>query len=631
MISLPNKLYGNLGLIILSALLFAAMFPNPLVARGVPFLAWIAYIPVFFLLTRVSLGAAPVWGALYGCASYGLFNYWLTSFHPLAGVLVYSIYMIFMAALFFALKLAIIVFPRRGYLVQWLVWLAYEYLRTLGFLGYPYGITGYSQWQNIPLIQIADIFGVWGISALVVFPSVWLGAALAHSSRKDAGVYRKISRTNPAQKAFVLEKAQRHKGHREEERGKIRGQGSGNREQGTGGRGTGDRREKAKQLLDKGSRSPIPLRASVRNNFEKVFLQTLVCEILAKISSFFRKEKLSAIVWGGCLVGALVYGFSSPLDFSSLPHANIALIQHNNDPWIGGLAQYRENFNTLRRLSDEALAADPGPDLVVWSETAFVPRIYWHQTYRDDQDSWLLVRELLDYLALQDVPFVIGNDDARMDPAINPNAQERFRVDYNAAMLFENGVNTAFYRKIHLVPFTEHFPYARQFPRINRALLNANTHFWEKGREAVVFSGPGFTFSTPICFEDSFGYLSRMFVRNGAEIIVNLSNDAWSDSLSAQYQHLSMAVFRAVENRRSMVRSTSTGQTCGIAPNGRIIAMAEPFTETWLTVAVPVVTGYHTTYTRRGDFLAAGFTIVAFILLILGCILCIMAKTVRRR
>jgi apolipoprotein N-acyltransferase len=99
-------------------------------------------------------------------------------FHPLAGLLVYSLYLVYMAILFPLLKLALVFFPRRGYLVQWLLWLAYEYLRTLGFLGYSYGITGYSQWQILPLIQIAALFGVWGVSALVVFPSAYLAGAL---------------------------------------------------------------------------------------------------------------------------------------------------------------------------------------------------------------------------------------------------------------------------------------------------------------------------------------------------------------------------------------------------------------------------------------------------------------------
>jgi apolipoprotein N-acyltransferase len=348
------------------------------------------------------------------------------------------------------------------------------------------------------------------------------------------------------------------------------------------------------------------------------------------IEQFFNKEKVSAIVWAAALVAALGYGFAAPGDFSAAPKVNIALVQHNTDPWRGGIEEYRNNFVVLKRLSDEALAAEPKPDMVVWSETAFVPRIYWHETYRDDPASWQLVKELLGYLAAQDVPFVIGNDDARKDPAKNPNVADGYRIDYNAVMLYEKGENTGIYRKLHLVPFTEHFPYEKQLPLIYRALVNADTHFWEKGTEATVFSGPGFSFSTPICFEDTFSYLSRKFVQNGAELIVNLSNDAWSASLPAQNQHLSMAVFRAVENRRSMVRATASGQTCGVGPNGRVIAMAPPFTEAWLTVAIPVVKG-DTVYTRHGDFLAAVFSIAAIILLILGGGACIMGKTTKGR
>jgi apolipoprotein N-acyltransferase len=229
----------------------------------------------------------------------------------------------------------------------------------------------------------------------------------------------------------------------------------------------------------------------------------------------------------------------------------------------------------------------------------------------------------MEYLGKQKVPFVIGNDDARKDPGLNPNPLESHRVDYNAVMLFESGNMKQLYRKLHLVPFTEHFPYEKQLPMIYRALKNADTHFWETGKEATVFISDSVKFSTPVCFEDTFGYLSRDFVRNGAELIVNLSNDAWSGSLPAQAQHLSMAVFRAVENRRSMVRSTASGQTCAIDPNGRILAMAEPFTEAWLYAEVPLVTP-KTIYTEFGDYAGVFFVWAAVLLLISGTILYII-------
>jgi apolipoprotein N-acyltransferase len=520
----------NLGLVLAGALLFAGAFPNLLIEKGFPLFAWFAYIPVFMLVRRVSLGASVFWGGLYGYTAYGIFNYWLSVFHPLAGLIVGLIYLVYLALLFFLLKLADLIFSRRAYIVQWILWIAYEYLRTKGFLGYPYGITGYSQWTLIPLIQIAGIFGVWGVSALVVFPSAWFAQAFRAVRGLPAGF--------PAYAGAVRD--------------------------------------------------------------------------------FFLRDRLPPLLWAAALGAALVYGFFSPLDYSGAPAARIVLVQHNTDPWRGGIREYRSNYETLRRLSDEALREGPEPDLVVWSETAFVPRIYWHATYRDDPPSWNLVKELLDYLRRQNVPFLIGNDDARKEPPKNPG--DDFRVDYNAALLFEKGNLTKLYRKLHLVPFTEYFPYEKQFPWIYRALKNADTHFWEKGGEAAVFSLPGFSFSTPICFEDTFGYLSRQFVRQGAEIIVNLSNDAWSKSLPAQNQHLAMAVFRTVENRRAMARSTASGQTCAIDPNGRITAMAPPFTESWIRVELPVLT-LTTVYTRYGDYLPWFFISAACALLIGGFII----------
>jgi apolipoprotein N-acyltransferase len=76
-----------------------------------------------------------------------------------------------------------------------------------------------------------------------------------------------------------------------------------------------------------------------------------------------------------------------------------------------------------------------------------------------------------------------------------------------------------------------------------------------------------------------------------------------------------MAVFRAVENHRSMVRSTVSGQTCAIDPAGRVTAEAQAFKETWLAVSVPLVKK-NTIYTKYGDFLAIFFLYAAVILLL---------------
>jgi apolipoprotein N-acyltransferase len=500
---------ANLAAVIIASVLFAASFPNLLVRDGLPVLAWVAFVPVFWLTRRVRIGPAILWGALYGYIAYGLFNYWLGNFHPLAGMIVGIIYSVYLAALFPLMTLSSRLFKRRGYIVQFLLWMGYEYLRTKGFLGYAYGISGYTQWNQVPLIQIADIFGVWGVSALVVFPSAWLAAALHH--------------------------------------GKM------------------------------------------------------------GIKAFARAERLPAFIWVAAMAATLAYGQLARIDYTEAPLKRIALIQHNTDPWKGELQAYARNLRILRGLSLEALALEPKPDLVVWSETAFVPRIHWHSTYRENHDYYQLVKELLDFMAVQDVPFVVGNDDARKEANA---AGELERVDYNAAILFDGGSEAGIYRKIHLVPFTEHFPYQKWLPGVYKLLSEADTHFWKKGTEATVFEAAGFRFSTPICFEDTFGYLSRRFVNAGADVIVNMTNDAWAHSLPSQMQHMSIAVFRAVENRRALVRATASGQTCAVDPNGRIIAMAEPFVETQLTVDVPIMKG-KTFYTRFGDWLGVIFTAAA--------------------
>jgi apolipoprotein N-acyltransferase len=574
----------NAGAVVCAVLLFAASFPNPLVSGGIPWCAWVAFVPVFWLVGRVSPGAAAVWGALYGYAAYTVFNFWLSAFHPLAGVAAGVVFLIFFALLFVLFKLAVILFPRRGYIVQWLIWIGWEYLRTLGFTGYAYGIAGYSQWQVLPVIQIAALFGVWGVSALVVFPSAYLAAALRGWNPR---VVAPPGGGEPPVSG-VAENRARLAGLR------------------FGAQGV---RRPAPRLRGEDARPPL--------------------------KNFFRREWLPGALWLLALALTLAYGFLAPRDYSGAPTVRTALIQHNTDPWKGGIAQYRGNFQTLKRLSREALAAGPRPDMVVWSETAFIPRIYWYTQYRDDPSFWALVQELLVFLREQDVPFVIGNDDARKEPPKNPG--EHYRVDYNAVLLFREGVLVDQYRKLHLVPFTEYFPYQKRFPWIYEALIKADTHLWERGDRLTVFEiprapvgaddadaeddagTPVVKFSTPICFEDTFGYLSRDFVRLGAELIVNVTNDAWSGSRSAQMQHLAMAVFRAVENRRSLVRAAASGQTCGIDPEGRIIAMAPAFEEAWLTVDVPLLREL-TPYTRFGDIWGQIFAVLGALVLLIGIV-----------
>jgi apolipoprotein N-acyltransferase len=512
----------NFLLIIFAAILFTLSHPNIIFSSGLPFLAWVMYIPALIVIKNASLRSCIFYGGLYGCLSFTLFTYWINAYHPLAGLTVSLLYLVYFSILFPLLKTAILLFKRNGYLIQWLLWVSFEYLRTKGFLGFGYGITAYTQWRTVPLLQISNIFGVWGISALIIFPSMFLSAFLSG---------------NPGKTQF---------------------------------------------------------------------------------------SKLPAALWAFALIAALVYGFSQKNDFSTEPNVKISLIQNNLDPWKDQISDYKNNLDILKRLSSEALnESEEKPDLVVWPETAFVPMIYWHIHYRTSEEYYTQVKELLDYFSRYDIPFLIGNDDGRRETDENGTQQ---RVDYNAALLFKGNEIVDYYRKMHLVPFAESFPYKKQLPFVYKLLLKTKPRFWKQGDRATVFNIDvkngldGLKFSVPICFEDTFSDIPRQFVNAGAELFVNISNDSWSHSLASQMQHLSMAVFRSVETRRATVRSTVSGQTCAINPDGNIIAMLEPFTEGQLTVSVPIMKT-ETFYTKHGDFFPVICTLLSFALLLIACIL----------
>lgn len=532
-----------LSLLVLSIILFALPQPNLLTVQGIPFLAYFALVPVFLLVRFVSWKTVWLLGIAYGVGAYCLFTYWLATFHPLGIFVISFMYGLYLMVAFPLLKGAASLFPKWGWLVQGVVWCAYDFVKTLGFSGFHYGVLAYSHWRWTPLIQIVDVVGIWGLDALITFTSAWFTAVIVDAYRNRA----------------------------------VEGCG-------------------------------CRLKALVR-----------------ALPAACRAHWISGCCWLVVFVGVLVYGFVSPVDYSQEPQVEVALIQQNSDPWVGGMTAYQRDLRTLMRLSDQALAQNPQVDFVVWPETAFVPRITWHYQHRYERDKFQLVQELLQYLDRAPVPFVIGNDHG-VDGVGNRI------LDYNAVLLFKPGENTLpptpdIYGKMKLVPFTEYFPFDKQFPQLYQMLLNGDTHMWEPGVEPVVFEVDGLRFSTPICFEDTFGFVGRRFVNAGAQAFVNLSNDAWSKSLACQYQHLSMAVFRSVENRVPTVRSTTTGQTCIIDPNGRILAMAEPFVETYLVGSIPVLDKTEkTVYTRLGDYVGVIFALAAILLLLAG----LLARMLRK-
>jgi apolipoprotein N-acyltransferase len=177
------------------------------------------------------------------------------------------------------------------------------------------------------------------------------------------------------------------------------------------------------------------------------------------------------------------------------------------------------------------------------------------------------------------------------------------------------------YDKQHLVPFGEYLPLDRFIPPLRRfAPLGYSC---TPGRKATVFRlpGSGAPLSSLICFEDIVAPLSRAFVRGGARLLVNQTNDGWFDRTAQPVQHLGHSVLRAVENRVPVVRAANSGVTCWIDARGRVHeptvnsarVAPEPQTRVW-TIVLPPEDRPLTAYTRWGDWTlalpCAGFALV---------------------
>lgn len=324
-------------------------------------------------------------------------------------------------------------------------------------------------------------------------------------------------------------------------------------------------------------------------------------------------RRLIPVFGAGILVAAVYTGGTVHLARSGTAAdapetARIALVQQNSDP---RKHDYERTFESLRRLTDRALADEP--DLVAWSETAFVPNI--RRWSREDPRRYRLARLALRFREYQnsiDTWLLTGNDDYRR--VLDEEGEEVDRLNYNAAVLFSpagNRIDT--YHKVKLVPFTEYFPYRRRLPWVYDLLQEFDVHFWEPGSERLVFQHPKFRFATPICFEDVFPNHTRLFVRQGLDVIIALTNDYWSLSPVQAKQHFVASLFRAVENRRPMVRATASGLTGHIDADGRIVATL-PYYEEAVTVAEVRINHTATTlYTRLGDWFPIG--VIVFVVL----------------
>ena len=225
------------------------------------------------------------------------------------------------------------------------------------------------------------------------------------------------------------------------------------------------------------------------------------------------------------------------------------------------------------------------PDVLVWPETC-MPFVYG----RSSHDAFLRAfsRDLR-------LPLIFGSLGAQ-------NVAGEVILYNRASFLDARGNDAGKYDKEHLVPFGEYLPPVLDW-KLFEPLLQGLGGF-APGKSNSLFEvesegRPAFRMGMLICYEAIFPELARQRVADGAQLLLNISNDAWYDRTSAPVQHLQLSAMRAVEQGRYLARSTNTGITAFIDPLGGVHAPEAPdfalFTDTWLTGKVLALDG-HTPY-----------------------------------
>jgi apolipoprotein N-acyltransferase len=298
------------------------------------------------------------------------------------------------------------------------------------------------------------------------------------------------------------------------------------------------------------------------------------------------------------LLSTLVYGqyrLGEVPDTSTAKRTiKVSIIQGNIDQSVKWDPTFQEKtIQIYQRLSRTTSGFKP--DLTVWPETA-MPFFF--------QEDRLFTTQVAEIASETTSNLIFGC------PAYQrrPDGIEYFNRVY---LLSGSGQIPEYYDKHHLVPFGEYVPLKRFLPFIHRLVQAAGDY--APGTELTPLGPSHLASGILICYEVIFPELARTQTREGAKILVNLTNDAWFGKTSAPYQHLSMAVFRAVENRRPLIRAANTGFSAVIDSKGKIIERSELFKEQVISKEVELAPSSISIYTRYGDLFPLTLLVVCLI------------------
>lgn len=433
------------------------------------FLAWFALSPLLLALRQRGPRVAAALGFLFGCVFGGGSFYWLNmvpSITPLRFLLMVAAFSFFYLA--FGLLYNLLQRTLGGWAIVGgpAVWVTLEYARAnFSFLSLPWNFLGHSQYQYLPVIQIVDVTGVYGISFLIVMTNQLL------SELPDLVT----------------------------ERGLVQGG---------------------------------ALRFSPTSWAAHLVLVVVL------------------------LVCTLLYGWHRLAAPAAGEHRRVALVQGNLFPRSTmSSRQQMEHLRAYDRLTREA--AKEKPEVIVWPSSS-LPGPF---------ELWT-VRLYVSRMASQAGTYLLvggagGDKFAPPRDGSAPYSNSEFLVS-------PSGRLEGRYNKVHLTPFAEYLPLygTVKWPRFITSLERG----YVAGETYTLLEVSGARFGTPICWESAFPDLFRRFVLAGAHFMVSVTNEAEFGASSAPYQTLAMAVFRAVENRRTVARAATTGVSAFIDQKGEIIA-----------------------------------------------------------
>jgi apolipoprotein N-acyltransferase len=320
------------------------------------------------------------------------------------------------------------------------------------------------------------------------------------------------------------------------------------------------------------------------------------CAFVAALLLQGRRRKNLLISATAAAVALQIGVFAKPAPFVAVKQAvllqpNIPVL--NASDWT---PQFFDNtVGAMARASVDASNKHPAgdPGLIVWPESP-APFFVGEQKFQ----LWLatIARATNSYM-------VVGStgEAASSDP--------QQPLVYNSALIVDpNGNNVGRYDKIHLVPFGEYIPMQRLLFFASK--LTREVGEFARGTERKAFEVDGTRVGVFICYESIFPNEVRQFAANGAQVLINISNDGWYGETGAPYQHLQMARMRAIENHRWILLDTNNGVTAAIDPYGRLVQKAPRDAFTIMTAPFSPVTET-TVYTSFGDVFAWACVVIS--------------------